>query len=413
MAEKKRPRLIHIAGVPDTLWAFFGGQIAFMQRQGFEVHACTSPGEYCERFAARETIPVHPVMIRRYISPWQDLLALGRLWRLLRRLRPQIVHAHTPKAGLLGMLAAWLARVPVRIYTIHGLRLMTAAGFKRRVLRAAERLSCRLAHCVLCVGPSIRQVAVSEGLCPGAKAQVLLGGSCNGVDARRRFNPARITPQVRSALRAALGIPESALVIGFVGRVVRDKGIVELAAAWQRLRGDFPEAHLALVGPLEPEDPVPTQTLDRLRSDPRVHLAGMVPDASAYYAILDVCVLPSYREGLPYAPLEAAAMELPVVATRIAGCVDAVCEGLTGSLVPPGDVPALAAAIGRYLSDPALRRRHGRAGRQRVLRDFQPQALWEALCRQYEHLLREKGLPLPQPDHQAPGVLDPPQRKAA
>ncbi len=389
--------LVHVTSVPATLWAFFCGQIGFLKQRGFEVHACSSPGEYLRRFAEREQIPVHAVEMSRRITPFRDLVSLGRLWRRLRKLRPQIVHAHTPKAGLLGMLAARLAGVPVRVYTIHGLPLMTARGIKLSIHRWTEKLSCRLSHQVFCVSPSIREVTLAEGLCPADKVKVLLAGSCNGVDCENRFNPTRIPEQTRRELRASLGICPSAPVIGFVGRVVRDKGVVELTAAWQRLREEFPKSHLVLVGPFEARDPLPPQTEIALRRDRRVHLVGMVSDTSPLLSIVDVCVLPSYREGLPNVPLEASAMQIPVVATRIPGCVDAVRDGTTGTLVPPYDVPALVEAIARYLKDPELRQRHGRAGRQWVLRDFQPEAIWKALCREYERLLRENGRPMPVP----------------
>ena len=289
------------------------------------------------------------------------------------------------------MLAARLAGVPVCVHTIHGLPLLTARGVKRWILRWAERLTCRLADQVFCVSRSIREIAVREGLCPAKKVKVLLNGSSNGIDCQRRFNPARTGQHERTSLLASLGIPPGAPVIGFVGRVVRDKGIAELAQAWTRLRAEFPTAHLVIVGPWEPQDPIPPDAENVLRRDGRVHLVDRVADTSRYYSILDVCVLPTYREGLPYAPLEAAAMEIPVVATRIAGCVDAVQDGITATLVPPGDAPALAEAVRRYLEDRGLCQRHGRAGRDWVRRTFPPQAIWEALYQEYSWLLRGKG----------------------
>jgi glycosyltransferase involved in cell wall biosynthesis len=384
--------LVHITTVPETL-TFLAGQPGFMKARGIQVQAWSSPGKLLEDFGRSEEIPVVAVKMTRRIAPLADLVAVWRLWWQMRRAGPSAVHAHTPKGGLLGMLAARLAGVPVGVYTIHGLPMMTARGVKRRILRWAERLSCWLADQVFCVSPSVRDVAVQERLCPARKVRVLHRGSCNGVDCRQRFNPTRIGDEARRSLRASLGIPQGAPVIGFVGRVVRDKGIGELAAAWTRLRAEFPTAHLLVVGAWEPQDPIPPEAEKTLRSDTRVHLTGRVTDTSGFYSILDVCVLPSYREGLPYAPLEAAAMGLPVVATRIAGCVDAVQDGITGTLVPPRDALALAGAVRKYLKDPGLRQRHGRAGREWVRRAFQPQAIWESLYQEYLRLLGRKGKP--------------------
>jgi glycosyltransferase involved in cell wall biosynthesis len=398
--------------VPCSL-RFLAGQPEFLRARGFEVQVISSPEDGLSQFAARERVTAHAVPMQRRIAPLRDLVSLWRLYRALRRIRPQVLHARTPKAGLLGMLAGWLARVPVRIYTLNGLPLVTARGWKRRLLRCTERIACRLAHWVQAVGPSLGEAALGERLCAAAKLGVLSGGSSNGVDAQRRFNPERWGPRARRAVRIGFDIPADALVLGYVGRIVRDKGMAELADAWRVLRGQFPNLHLLLIGPFEPQDPVPADVELLFRHDPRIHLAGMVDDAAPYYAAMDLCVLPSYREGLPSAPLEAAAMRLPVVATRITGCVDAVLDGATGTLVPPRDAAALTAAVAAYLNDPSLRRGHGAAGRDRVLRQFQPQAIWEALYRQYVRLLEEKGLAVPAPSVAPVPVEDAPERRAA
>jgi len=270
---------------------------------------------------------------------------------------------------------------------LHGRPLTTAPGLKRFLLRWSEKVSCRLAHQVLCVSHSLREEAVAARLCPPDKIKVLRAGSINGVDATGKFDPAQIGPQVREKIRVQYGIPLDALVVGFVGRVVRDKGLAELVEAWQVLRDEFPMLHLLVVGPFEPQDPVPPAVEKVLWSDPRIHRTGRVLDTAPLYAAMDLVVLPTYREGFGLVAIEAAAMELPVVATRIPGCVDAVQDGITGTLVPVRDGLALAVACRRYLRDSELGLRHGQAGRQRVLRDFQPEALWEAMFQEYVRLL--------------------------
>jgi glycosyltransferase involved in cell wall biosynthesis len=282
------------------------------------------------------------------------------------------------------MAAAAHARTPVRVYHLHGLRFVTASGWRRWVLRVAERTSCALAHRVLAVSPSLRALVVEEGLCPQDKVRVLRAGTVNGVDAER-FAP--LAPAVRSATRARHGIPDDALVVGFVGRLTRDKGLVELARAWRELRADG-RLHLLLVGPHDPSDAPPADVLAELREDPRVHRTGQVADTPPLYAAMDVLALPTHREGFGQVALEAAAMTLPVVATRVTGCVDAVRDGVTGTLVPARDAAALAAALRRYLDDPALRSSHGACARRRALAEFAPQALREALAAEYDELLR-------------------------
>lgn len=379
-------RLVHITTVPQSL-GFLAGQCKFMAARGFEVHAISSPGKRLEEFGLQEGVRVHPVAMTRQITPFRDILALVRMWRTLRWIRPTIVHSHTPKGGLLGMVAAWLARVPVRIYHVHGLPFITANGWKRVLLRWSERVSCHLAHQVLCVSESVRQVVVDERLCPATKIKVLLNGSINGVDASVKFNPDRFSESSKAAIRNKYGIPHQALVVGYAGRIVRDKGLVDLAEAWGVLREEFPSAHLLVIGEFEQKDPIPAATDAALHKDPRIHLTGRISDMPPMYAIMDVLVLPSYREGFPMVPLEASAMGLPVVATDTPGCRDAVVHGLTGTLVPPRAPSALAEAIRRYLLHPDLRREHGSAGRKRALDDFRQEAVWEALYAEYKCLL--------------------------
>ncbi len=376
--------VVHVTTVPWGL-RFLSGQVSFMRRVGFGVHAVSSPGPGLVAFGEAEHVAVYAIEMTRRVTPLRDLRALWELWRLLRSVRPEIVHGHSPKGGLLAMIAGWLARTPVRIYHLRGLPVLTASGARRRILRVSERTSCRLAHRVLAVSHSMRSIAIREGLCDAGRIKVLLGGSGNGVDATGRFRP--LGGDVRRAAREQHHIPPGALVIGFVGRITRDKGVCELASAWRQLRDRHACLHLLAVGVFEDEDPLPDEVVSALRSDPRVHFTGLDWDTPRLYAAMDVLALPSYREGLPNVLLEAAAMALPVVATATPGCADAVQDGFTGTLVPPRDADALANALERYLSDPAVRATHGDAGRRRVLAEFRQEAIWQAVAEEYRELL--------------------------
>lgn len=405
-AGRRRPIVVHVMTDPVSLF-FLSGQAAFLKGAGLEVHAVASPGPALDRFGRQERVPVHAIAMTRAITPLRDLWALWRLCRELRRLRPQIVHAHTAKGGLLGMVAASLTGVPVRVYHVRGLRFVTTGGVRRRLLICTEWLSCKLAHRVLAIGPSVRRIAVELGLCPPGKIRVLLGGG-NGVDAVTRFVPRDAA--ARATERARLGIPADALVVGFVGRFVRDKGVIELARAWARLREAEPRVHLLVVGRTDAPG-APAEIVALLRADARVHVAGVVWETPPLYAAMDVLALPTYREGFPNVLVEAAAMALPVVATHIPGCDDAVQDGVTGTLVPPQDAGALAAALLRYLSDPALRARHGAAGRRRVLADFRREQIWEATASEYRALLAERtGAPGSRPLRATPAARERPRR---
>lgn len=379
----RRPKVVHVTTVPVSLKTHLAGQVTYLREHGFEVHVVSSPGPELDAFGESEGVPVHGVPMFRAVTPLRDLVGLYRLWKILRRVRPEIVHSHTPKGGLLGMIAAWLAGAPVRVYHIRGLPFVTARGLRRLLLRASERVSCGLAHRVLAVSASMRAIAIEEGLCTAGKVAVLCAGSGNGVDANEKFRP--LPPSVRDQVRAEQRISRDAFVVGFVGRLSRDKGVVELAEAWERLRAEARQ-HLLILGPREMAG-VDGRVEQRLRSDERVHFAGEHRDVARFYAAMDVVALPTYREGFPNVALEAAAMGLPIVGTRVPGCVDAVVDGRTGTLIEPRDAEGLAAALRAYADDPELQARHGRQARERVLQHFRPEAIWEQVRAEYGCLL--------------------------
>lgn len=383
---QKPTKIIHITTAPQTL-GFLRGLVRHTKSKGFEVEALSSPGRELSNFGEDEGVHVYPIDMPRSITPLRDLLAIYRMTRLFRRIEPTIVHAHTPKGGLLGMISARLARSPIRVYHIHGLPYVTATGYKRVLLRLSEKVSCRLAQQVFCVSASVAKCAVNEKMCPKEKIKVLANGSICGVDAIEEFNPSKFGNQARKSLRAAHKISPDAFVIGFAGRIVRDKGIVELWEAWRMIRNGHTDLHLLIAGEFEDQDPVPKDIERALREDSRVHLLGKMDNMPAVYAEIDLLVLPSYREGFGMAAIEASAMKLPVVATRIPGCVDAVQDGVTGTLVPSEDPQALAEAILSYIENPELRKKHGEAGRRRALECFRPEDIWNATLLEYQRLL--------------------------
>jgi glycosyltransferase involved in cell wall biosynthesis len=260
---------------------------------------------------------------------------------------------------------------------------------KRWILVRTERIACRCAQQVICVSESVRERVLELGLAKKEQTVVLGAGSFNGVDADR-FAP---TPELVNAgerLRRELGIPPEAPVIGFVGRFTKDKGVPELIEAFSSLRRRFSELRLLVLGRFDDTDPVPETTRRFLLSDPGIVNAGYAEDISPYYQAMDVLALPTYREGFPTVALEASAAGKPVVATRATGAVDAVADGITGLLVPVGDVQALTEALGRLLADPELAGRMGRAGQERVRRDYSRERIWQELAALYRGLLKER-----------------------
>ena len=385
----RRARLVFAVTRAETARYLLLGQLAFLRRHGFEVVVVAGPGPDLEYVAGRDGVETLAVPMAREGRLMSDLVALVRLRRAFRRLRPAVVNASTPKAGLLGMIAAALAGVPARIYTLRGLRLETARGARRRLMVLAERIACACAHRVLCVSPSLAERCRALRLAPARKIRVLGPGASNGVDVAR-YRP-RAAPDEEAQLAHRIGLPRGVPVVGFVGRMSRDKGIGELAAAFFDLvLPACSAARLLVVGPVDLNDPAPEGARARLLAHPQVVFAGFVTDAAPYYRLMDVVAFPSLREGFPNAPLEAAASGLPVVGFTATGTVDAVADGVTGTLVPSGDWRALGAALAGYLADPERAREHGRRGRERVEQLFRSERVWQTWLEEYRDLLGER-----------------------
>jgi glycosyltransferase involved in cell wall biosynthesis len=382
-----KPRIVLMATAPEALVIFLSEQIRLLVAKGYEVHTISSPG--VERLVGYPSLESchHEIVMRRNMRPLADAIALYRLWRLLLEVRPDLVHTHTPKAGLLGMIASTLAGVPSRIYTVNGLPILVQRFWSRVVLGLTERLACTLATEVLCVSRSARRILIASGLCASRKCRVLGDGGSHGVDTLK-FSPAVHGAPRRAATRKQYGIPEDALVIGYIGRIVPAKGINELALAWQMLREKFPRVRLFLCGYLEHDHPMNSNLLEDLRSDSRVHFTSdRVADMPPIFAALDINVLPTYCEGLPNVVLEASAMSVPTVATRVPGCVDTIRHGVTGLLVNPKDPTALARALQYLVENPACRERMGIAARKFVSRRFPEDRISALLLKKYHDLL--------------------------
>ena len=357
------------------------GRLRALRLAGFRVTLVSSPGELLDRTAAREGVESVAIPMKREIAPPADIVSLVRLWWLLLRLRPDMTEFSTPKAGLLGTLAAMLAGVPTRIYMLRGLKVEGTAGFKRRILLAAERLAAFCAQIVLCNSQSMRAEALAMGLAPAAKLNLLGDGSSNGVDVER-FSPGS------SGVRGRLGLPSEAPVVGFVGRLTCDKGLPELMDAFDTILKSEPEAHLLLVGWFDAaEDALCPCLRERIGNHPRIHCTGFVADAAPYYRAMDPMVLPTWREGFPNVVLEAEASCVPVITTIATGSRDSVVPEVTGLLIPPGYPEAISEAVLKLLRDPARRRRMGEAARAWVVEHYANERVLGLITGYYKSLL--------------------------
>lgn len=381
------PLVVHVATADMGLRFLLLNQLRAIQAAGYQVRAISSDGPYRAEVEAAG-VPVTPITMHRAITPGGDLQALARLVRTFRRWRPAIVHTHNPKPGLLGQLAARIAGVPIIINTIHGFYFHPGSPpNQRRFYVAMERIAARCSHAILSQNREDMATAVSEGIC-SAGAISYLG---NGIDVRR-FDRRALDPDRQAALRADIGIPPGATVIGAVGRLVAEKGYPELFQACCELMGDRPQLRLLVVGPEEPgkADGLTAASAAEYGIAERCHFVGLRRDMPELYGLMDVLAHPSHREGFPRAPMEAAAMGVPVVACDIRGCREAVFHGSTGLLTPVRQPAALARSLGLLLDAPELRGALGALGRRVAEREFDERIVFGRVLSTYERLLAQR-----------------------
>jgi len=361
--------------VTDSISMVLLGDLpARMKTAGADVFVVSSPGERLDRAAAAHGFTAVPVAMRRNLSPLRDVRSIVALVGALRRIRPDLVDTGTPKAGLLGTIAARLAGTPFTIYRLRGLRLEAEHGWRRGLLLATERVAGRLADVVVVVSPSLRDQAIALRLAPAEKLVVLGSGAFRGVDLER-FSATPAALAAAADHRRELAIETDDAVVGFVGRFSRSKGIGALLDAFAIVRRDHPTAHLVLIGDQDESEPISAGDQARLDGTDGVHHVPWSADTPSWFAAMDLVVLPSRREGFPSVPIEAAGLDKPCVAFRATGTVDAVLDGVTGLLVDQGDITGLAGAINRYVDDPALARRHGAAAHERAVAEFEAESV--------------------------------------
>jgi glycosyltransferase involved in cell wall biosynthesis len=384
-------KLVRITTIPASMLVLLKGQLSFMQEQGFDVYAVSSDGEEVEALKKQEHVRHFVVPMTRLISPLQDLKCIMQLTKFLKKEKPQIVHTHTPKAGLIGMWSAWLAGVPVRMHTIAGIAWIETTGIKRFILKQVERLTALAATGVYPNSHKQMEFLQSEGIA-GKKFKVLGNGSSNGIDTQY----ISVTPALQeegNLIRQREGIDENACVWIFIGRIVKDKGIEELLFAWEKISSLFPHDRLWLLGLEEPElDPLSQKAYGILKDNPTVKQWGFIKDIRPFLSAAQVLVFPSYREGFPNVPMQAGAMGCALILSDINGCNEIVENETSGLLVPAKNNEALYEAMSRLRKDDALRKKLSAASRKRIVENFDRNFIWHLILKEYTHQLSLKNL---------------------
>lgn len=384
-------RTLYILTAPQ-MSGFLRGHLSALRARGFEPTVCVPERtNMAVELAANEGVELVICPMRRDISLLADFVSYIRLTRLIQHRRPDLTVTIGPKAALLGGLAAATCQVPCRIQTKWGIRLETTRGLLRIVLIIADKIASACAQMVLCDSESGRARTIELGLAPAEKVRVVASGSANGIDVSR-FELTAANLAAAAGFRKKIGAAAETPVVGFVGRISKDKGLAEMLGAWPLIRSRHPSAILALIGSTECHSEAEQRQLAQLITLPGVKALGPQYGLEGVFPAFDILLLPSHREGFGVVVLEAGAVGVPTVGFSVTGMIDSVVPGETGQLVPLGDLEGLVAATNLYLSDRSLRNQHGEAARHRVLKFFRQEQVWQGYFEAFRLAAEEQAL---------------------
>jgi glycosyltransferase involved in cell wall biosynthesis len=380
MSDKKK--IIRIATVPLSLDKLLENQLNYIN-QFYDVTAVSSNKEELIRIGKKEGVAVFDVELTRIISPLKDLKAVIRLCRFLKKEKPLVVHTHTPKAGTVGMLAAKLARVPIRMHTVAGLPLLEIQGKKRKLLNFVEKITYACATKVYPNSFELRGIIIKEGFCKPKKLKVLGNGSSNGINTSY-FDPSNYSENQKTKFKDIWNISSDDFVFIYVGRIVKDKGINELVNAFEKLCNKYNNIKLLLVGPFEPElDPLLPETEKIIKENNKIITTGFQTDVRPFFLISDLLVFPSYREGFPNVVMQAGAMDLPSIVTDINGCNEIIIDGKNGVIIPVKDEDALYQQMQELFINKSLYAILKSNARKMIGDRYKQEVIWRAILEEY------------------------------
>ncbi|WP_396601137.1 glycosyltransferase family 4 protein [Algibacter sp. R77976] len=380
-------KIIRVTTVPASLGGLLTGQLKFMSNH-YEILGVSSKGKdnQINKVSEKEDIRVESIEMTRQITPFKDLIAVWKLYKLFKRESPHIVHSHTPKAGTLAMFAAYLAKVPQRLHTIAGLPLLEARGVKRKVLNTVEYFTYKFATKIYPNSHGLLNIILDNKFTTIDKLKVIGKGSSNGIDTST-FNPNIYDANSKQELKDKLGIYENEFVFVFVGRMVSDKGINELISAFSQLNQKFNDIKLLLVGDYENElDPLLPETIKIIDKNKNIISTGWVKDVRPYFSISNALTFPSYREGFPNVVMQAAAMELTCIVSDINGCNEIITHEKNGLIVPVKDTQALVDSMSFVYLNRIESKKMGIKSRESIVSNYERKEVWEAILKEYQTL---------------------------
>ena len=383
----RKIKVCYVASVDITLKFILLNHLKFLINEGYEVSAVCSPGRWIKDIE-KEGIKVKIIRIKRKISPVSDLVSFIKLFFYFRKERIDVVHAHTPKASLIGQLAAKMAGVPIIVNTIHGLYFKKDDSWiKRKLFILVEKILAQCSNLIFLVNREDMGTVVKEKICPADLIRYIGGGVNMAL-----FNPRRFSEEFVLNKKKQLGIDPKRKIIGIVARLVKEKGYLDLFNSFKIVLERFPDTLLLIVGSVEPEkrDAISPGIIKKYKIGKNVIFLGERANIEEIYLLMDIFALPSYREGLGISILDAQAMEKPVVATKIRGIVEAVDGDRTGLLVSVGNSRELARALIFLLENPEKAKEMGKNGRIKVINEFDEKLVFERIRKEYQRLIKEK-----------------------
>lgn len=384
-------KLIRITTVPISLHKLLSNQLKYMS-VFFEVIAVSSKDKLLQKVGKEQGVKTHAVNMTRKITPIADFVSLCKLYSFIKKEKPVIVHTHTPKAGLLGMMAAKMAGVPIRLHTVAGLPLMEATGAKRTLLNFIEKTTCSCATTVYPNSKNLHEIMLQNKFCSQDKLKVIGSGSSNGIDTTYF----KLSPDIQTKaeqLKRDLDIADDDFTFIFIGRIVRDKGIEELISSFKNISKHDAKIKLLLVGPTEPElDPLTEASEWEIANNPQIISVGYQDDVRAYLAISHVLAFPSYREGFPNVPMQAGCFELPCIVTNINGCNEIIHNEVNGLIIPKKDASALQNAMERVIFNKDLYQKLKSNARRIIVDQYEQTFFWALLHKEYQDQFKQHGI---------------------
>lgn len=382
-------KLVRITTVPISLDKLITYQMKFMKSKGFDVIMMSADGPEISKIVDREECEHIVIPLTRKITPIKDLVALYVLIKYFKKIKPHIVHSHTPKAGLIGMIAAWICRIPVRIHTVAGLPLQTAVGAKRRLLIQIEKLTYFFANQVWPNSNSIMDFIKKNKLCAESKLQIIGFGSTNGIDLNE-FSKDSLKLEILNEIKRKLNYNQKIKYILFVGRVVKDKGVEELVKGFLELSQNNDTLRLIIVGPFEMDlDPISAEIKNEIENNELIHYIGFSNEVKYYMSIASLFVFPSHREGFPNVIMQAALMDCPVVASKIDGNIDLIDHDINGLLFERGNIDDLKRSIKLILFDEQRSIIYAKELKDKVLSKYNRDYIHNQILLKYNLLINE------------------------